>query len=157
MVSQKKGLPKQVKAVRADEVCPQVCQVAPSQIAGAHRVVGQAVEGDLLHVEIPVKEEPAAVHHNKGKKDQKGKPQAQEKGLEEIVVPNALLFRFMCKSHKRAYLLEKRWGKRQKTRKGPLPAEAPRGEYTANDLVVLYHSSQGGEGLFWRFHGREER
>ena len=95
--------------------------------------MGQAVEGDLLHIEIPVKKEPAAVHYNKGKKDQKGKPQAQEKSLEEIVVPNALLFCFMCKSHKRAYLLKKDGANAKKRGKARCPQKPP----AANTLQMI--------------------
>ena len=103
-----KGTAQQVKAVRAHKVGPQVCQVAPPQVAGAHRVVGQPVKGHLLDVEIPVEEEAAAIHQKKGDEHQKGQPQAQEKGLEEIVVPNASLLRFLDRAHKKSAPPEKK-------------------------------------------------
>ena len=68
---------------------PQVRVLAPAELAVSHHVVGQAVEGHLLDVEVPVEQEPPPVHHQEGQEDEEGKPQAQEKGLEEIVVPPA--------------------------------------------------------------------
>ena len=99
------GTAQQVKAVRANEVGSQVRQVAPAQVAGADGVVGQTVKGNLLHVKVPVEEKPAPIHHKKGDEHQKRQPQAQEKGLEKIVVSQALRRCFFGGFHKRAYLL----------------------------------------------------
>ena len=65
--------------------------------------MGQAVKGHLLDVEVPVKEEAAPVHHNKGDEHQKGEAKPQEKGFQKVVVPKAPFF-FFERFHKSAYL-----------------------------------------------------
>ena len=99
----KEGTAQHVEAVRADEVGPQVGGVAPPHVAGADCIVSQAVEGHLLDVEVPVEEEASAVHHDEGDEHQKGQPQAQEKGLEVIILPKAL-FCIFRRRHNSEYL-----------------------------------------------------
>jgi len=62
----------QVKRIRADEVRAEVGQVAPADIARAHRVVRQPVKRHLLHVEVAVKEEAPAVHQHERQKNHEG-------------------------------------------------------------------------------------
>ncbi len=46
--------------------------MAPPQVARADSIVGQAVKGNLLHVKIPIKQEPSPIYNEKGEKDRKG-------------------------------------------------------------------------------------
>ena len=66
--------------------------MVPAQVSGTHSVVGQAVKRYLLDIEISVKEEAAAIYHNKGDEHQKGEAKPQEKGFQKVVVPKAPFF-----------------------------------------------------------------
>ena len=55
--------------------------MVPANVPGPDGIVGQPVEGHLLHVEVAVKEKAPAVHHQEGQKDGKGEPQAQQEGF----------------------------------------------------------------------------
>ena len=98
------GTSQQIETVGAHKIGPQIREMAPSQVAGANRIVGQPVEGDLLHIEVPIEEKPSSIYHHKGEKDQKRQAQSQEKGFEEIIVPPAL-FSIIAICHKSVYLL----------------------------------------------------
>ncbi len=74
----------QVERVRADKIRAEVGRGAPAPVAAAHGVVAHLVEGDLLHVEVPVKQKIAVVEKDERQKEQKRQNQAGEQGLPVI-------------------------------------------------------------------------
>ncbi len=76
-----KGTSQQIERVGADEVGPQIGQMVPAPAPRADGVMGQAVKRHLLYIEIPVKQEPPAIHQDERQEYKKGKPQAQGKGF----------------------------------------------------------------------------
>ena len=75
------GGEEKVEAVGADEIGPQVGFPAPPDVPLPHRLVGKLVEGNLLDVEVPVKEKVPLVVNKVGEEGGGRHKQAQKKDL----------------------------------------------------------------------------
>ena len=80
-----KGASQQIEGIGADEVCSQIRGPAPSGVARKDGVMAHLIKGHLLYVKVPVIEEMAVVHNEKGQEHQKGQSQPIAEGSQILV------------------------------------------------------------------------